>query len=135
MTNPANSCPCCSGKSYDECCKLFHEGAMPENALQLMRSRYSAYVLNLPDYIVATTHPANPHYSENKFSWKRSISQFSRNSSFEKLEILDFKENKTEATVTFTAHLSQGNRDATFTEKSYFEKKDNQWLYLDGQLT
>lgn len=135
MKDPANSCPCCSGRAYDECCKLFHEGTMPENALQLMRSRYSAYVLNLPDYILASTHPASPQYSENKFSWKRRISQFSRNSSFEKLEILDFKENKTVATVTFTAHLSQDTRDATFTERSYFEKKGNQWLYRGGQLT
>lgn len=135
MTEVVNLCPCCSGKSYDKCCKRFHEGAMPENALQLMRSRYSAYVLNLPDYIVASTHPESPQYSENKFSWKRSISQFSRNSSFEKLEILDFKENKTVATVTFTAYLSQETRDATFTERSYFEKIGNQWLYRDGQLT
>ena len=99
-----------------------------------MRSRYSAYVLNLPDYIVATTHPASPQYSENKFSWKRSISKFSTNSLFEKLKILDFKENKTVATVTFTAYLSQDNLDATFTERSYFEKKGNQWLYRGGQL-
>jgi len=134
MTNAINLCPCCSGKVYDECCKLFHEGTLPENALQLMRSRYSAYALNIPDYILATTHPASPQYSENKSSWKRSISQFSQNSSFNKLEILDFKENKTVATVTFTAHLSQDTRDATFTERSYFEKKGNQWLYRGGQL-
>ena len=107
---------------------------MPENALQLMRSRYSAYVLNLPDYIIETTHPANPRYSENKSAWKRSISQFSQNSSFQKLEVLDFQESDTLATVTFTAHLSQEGRDATFTEKSYFEKINGRWLYRDGQI-
>lgn len=121
-------------KEYDNCCKLFHEGAIPENALQLMRSRYSAYVLNIPEYIIATTHPASPQYSENKFSWKRSISQFSRSSSFHKLEILDFKENKALATVTFTAYLSQESHEATFTERSYFEKISNRWLYRGGQL-
>lgn len=134
MTDLTNPCPCCSMKEYDHCCKLFHDGSIPENALQLMRSRYSAYVLNISDYIIATTHPASPQYSENKFSWKRSISQFSRSSSFHKLEILDFKENNTLATVTFTAFLSQGSHDATFTEKSYFEKINNRWLYRGGQL-
>ncbi|MDP1880686.1 MAG: peptide deformylase [Parachlamydiaceae bacterium] len=135
MTQLTMPCPCCSLKEYDVCCKPYHNGILPENALQLMRSRYSAYVLNLPDYIIFTTHPASSQYSNNKFSWKRSISQFSHHSNFQKLEILDFKENKTVATVTFTAFLTQNNRDATFTERSFFEKMRNQWFYRGGQLT
>lgn len=134
MRNLSNPCPCCSGKAYNECCRPFHEGSIPENALQLMRSRYSAYALNMPDYIVATTHPASPQYLEDKFSWKRNISQFSKNSFFNKLQILDFKENKTLATVSFTAYLSQDDCDATFTEKSYFEKLNGRWFYRSGQL-
>lgn len=134
MTELENPCPCSSGDEYDKCCKPFHEGKMPENALQLMRSRYSAYVLNIPDYIVATTHPASPQYCENKFSWKRNISQFSRSSCFHKLEILDFKEKDTLATVTFTAYVSQDTHNATFTERSYFEKVKHRWLYRGGQL-
>ena len=127
-----DSCPCCSKKSYDTCCRRFHEGDLPENALQLMRSRYSAYALDIPDYIIATTHSANPQYIQNKEVWKKSISQFSRGSSFRKLAILEFKESGTSATVTFTAYLSQNGRDATFTEKSSFEKVDGRWLYRDG---
>lgn len=130
-----NPCPCCSGKEYDACCKPFHQGALPENALLLMRSRYSAYAFNLPDYIIATTHPASPQYSENIFSWKRALTQFSRNSVFQKLDLLDFKEQGTLATVTFTAHISQNDRDATFTERSYFEKSKGRWMYRGGQLT
>jgi len=98
-----------------------------------MRSRYSAYALNISSYIVATTHPASPEYSENLFSWKRSISKFSTSTSFQKLEILDFKEKNTLATVTFTAYIHQ-EQDATFTEKSYFEKIGSKWLYRGGQL-
>ncbi len=99
-----------------------------------MRSRYSAYALNLPDYIIATTHPASPQYRDDKFSWKRSISRFSREFSFQRLEILDFKERDTIATVTFTAHLTEKDNDATYTEKSSFEKIKNQWLYRAGQI-
>jgi peptide deformylase len=99
-----------------------------------MRSRYSAYVLGLSDYIVATTHPASPQYTDNKLAWKRSISQFSQGSSFHKLEILDFKENGSLAMVAFTAHLTQGDQDATFTEKSFFEKIGTHWYYRNGQF-
>lgn len=127
-------CPCGSELEYDMCCRPFHRGAKAENALWLMRSRYSAYVLNIPEYIVATTHPASPQYSDDKFSWKRSISKFSRESSFHRLEILDFQEQNNIAVVTFTVHLSQKGQDATFTERSHFEKLGASWFYRSGQL-
>lgn len=129
-----SACPCGSGESYENCCKRYHEGLVPENAERLMRSRYSAYALNLPDYIVSTTHPASPQYSENFFGWKRSITQFSNSTQFQKLHVRDFKERGKLATVTFTAEILQGGQDATFTERSYFEKKGSRWLYLGGQL-
>ncbi len=128
------SCPCFSGKKYEECCRPFHQGVFPQNALLLMRSRFSAYVLNLADYIIETTHPASPQYSENKFLWKRSISQFSQKCFFSNLKVLDFKEHSIIATVTFTAHISQEGQDATFTERSTFEKKNDQWLYRGGLI-
>jgi peptide deformylase len=99
-----------------------------------MRSRYSAYVLNLPDYIIQTTHPASPDYTENKFAWKKEISNFSKHSQFQRLQVLDFKESHTMATVTFTAYLMQDDQEATFTERSYFEKWKGRWLYRGGQL-
>lgn len=109
-----NLCPCCSGETYERCCARFHRGERPEKAEQLMRSRYSAYVLNLPDYIVETTHPASEQYSENHFDWKRSISHFSKSTNFNQLEVLDVKERGVMATVTFTAHLQQEGYDGTF---------------------
>lgn len=134
MSDLTKLCPCGSEQEYDQCCKVFHDGKQPENALLLMRSRYSAYVLNIPDYIIKTTHPASPQYSENLSAWKRSISQFSRNSIFHKLKVLDFKAKNTLATVTFTAYISKRSRDATFTERSYFEKINDRWFYRGGQL-
>lgn len=128
-------CPCTSGKAYAACCQPFHKGAIPSDALLLMRSRYSAYALDNADYIINTTHPASPQYSENRFFWKRNISKFSRNTTFDKLDILDFKEKGTLATVTFTAHITQKELDATFTEKSFFEKRGNRWLYRGGQMS
>ncbi len=134
MKDASVPCPCCSGLEYRQCCRPLHAGELPENALQLMRARYSAYALNIPAYIIATTHPASPQYMSNKFNWQRSLSRFSEKFSFEKLEILDFQEKEKVATVTFTAHLLQQSRDATFTERSHFEKMQGQWLYRGGQL-
>lgn len=129
-----NQCPCGSDQSYELCCQPLHKGMIPKNALQLMRSRFSAYALNLPDYIISTTHPASPQYIENRLKWKNEISEFSKENQFEKLEILDFKEKETLATVVFTAHLLRANENTTFTEKSYFEKVKNRWYYRGGQL-
>ena len=110
----------------------FHKGSLPQTALELMRSRYSAYALKDADYIIDTTHPLNPSYSSNKQQWKEDILHFAQNTIFEDLEIHDFEENDNWAYVTFTAYLGQDSQDATFTEKSRFEKINGKWLYLDG---
>ena len=54
---PPIACPCDSGKSYASCCQVIHDGQAARSALALMRSRYSAYVLNLEPYLLATWHP------------------------------------------------------------------------------
>lgn len=123
------SCPCCSGQDYEMCCAPFHQGELPKTALELMRSRYSAYKLNLPDYIMATTHPLSPHYRADKEAWRREISAFSTSCSFDKLEVIDTQERE----VTFIAHLREGSRDVSFKERSLFEKVKGRWLYLNGQ--
>lgn len=50
-------CPCDPNKSYSHCCEAFHQGDhYPHNQETLMRSRYSAYVLGLKDYLKLTWH-------------------------------------------------------------------------------
>lgn len=95
-----------------------------------MRSRYAAYALHLADYIIDTTHPENPSYSNKRAEWRKEILQFSQTTSFEGLKILEFIDGEKTATVTFTASLKQGGRDTTFTEKSQFAKVNGHWLYL-----
>lgn len=128
--NSSIRCPCCSNHTYAKCCEKFHMGQLPDSALKLMRSRYSAYALNIPKYIINTTHQKNPQYNHNIELWTKEISHFCLNTTFKKLEILDFQENASFTTVTFTAHLTQNNKDASFTEKSCFEKVNGKWLYL-----
>jgi SEC-C motif domain protein len=53
----ANLCPCESGLTYQQCCEPLHLGKVASTAEALMRSRYTAYVLELEDYLLTTWHP------------------------------------------------------------------------------
>jgi SEC-C motif-containing protein len=57
-----------------------------------MKSRYSAYSENNATYILKTSHKNNPEYSLNKLEWKNEIENFSKNSDFHSLEILEYIE-------------------------------------------
>ena len=62
MGADAVNCPC-GGATYAACCGRFHAGPLQlqaPNAEALMRSRYSAYVLRLGDYLLATWHKTWP---------------------------------------------------------------------------
>ena len=131
-------CPCHSQRLYKDCCKPFHEKAFCSNALELMRSRYSAYALVLADYIIKTTHPLNPAYSLDP-EWKKQILEFCRSTIFEDLQILEFIPGEKEAFVTFRAILKQKNKDVSFsetsfTETSFFIKENGRWFYRNGEI-
>jgi peptide deformylase len=128
-------CPCGTGNVYRVCCEPFHRGESPDNALKLMRSRYSAYALSLPAYIISTTHPASPYFCHDAIQWTNKISERYSHMEFKKLQILDFQEQDRFSTVTFVAHLAQDKRDLSFTERSYFEKIKEKWLYRCGKLS
>jgi len=45
-------CPCNASRSYSECCGLIHKSIFnAKTAEQLMRSRYSAFVLDNMNYL------------------------------------------------------------------------------------
>jgi SEC-C motif domain protein len=124
-------CPCHSGKKYKQCCQPYHKGILPSNAQKLMRSRYSAFVLGLSEYIMATTHPANPDFNnDDKVSWKQSIVEFSDTTRFLGLKITEFIDGESEAFVTFEALLDSG----ILKEKSRFLKVEGRWLYESGEF-
>ena len=127
--SPNTPCPCGSGSKYKKCCAKYHKGALAPDALRLMKSRYCAYALCDSRYIIKTTHPDNPDYTDNIKKWNKSILDFSRQTNFLSLEIIEFLEGEKEAFVTFTARLSSGD----LKEKSRFLKLRDRWLYIDGE--
>lgn len=130
-----DSCPCGSLKKYKKCCKLFHDKiTFPKNALELMKSRFSAFVVSNSNYIIFTTHENNPDFTTEIKSWNKDILNFSNNTEFKKLEILEFIDDECESFVTFKATLFQDKDDISFIEKSRFLKVEGIWKYVDGKF-
>jgi SEC-C motif-containing protein len=98
-----NPCPCGSKKKYKKCCQKYHKGAQAKDALTLMKSRYSAYVVGDAHYIMKTTHPDNPDYHDDKRIWQKEIEAFSEQTTFKGLEIESYKEGCDVAYVSFVA--------------------------------
>lgn len=125
-------CPCHSKEPYERCCEPYHEGKPPEDALKLMRSRYSAYALKLMDYVIDTTHPDCLYYHEDRKAWKEDLLKFCEKTTFKDLQIIDTHLEPKMAFITFVAHMEQNGDDVTFTEKSYFVFEKGKWYYRDG---
>jgi hypothetical protein len=63
IPNVDESCVCCSGLTYGQCCGILHETTKSiYEPAQLVRARYAAYALGLPDFLIHTTHPLYKDY-------------------------------------------------------------------------
>jgi SEC-C motif-containing protein len=90
-------------KSFVTCCEpLLNGNKIAATAIDLMRSRYSAYVLQHIDYLIATTHRSErDNYSrEELLNWASS-------NTWLQLEIIDFIENKVEFKAYFLDDQNQ----------------------------
>lgn len=122
---PTASCPC-GGETYAGCCGRYHAGALPVSAEALMRSRYSAYVLGLTDYVHASWHastrpPRDDLAHDPACKWLG-------------LEIRAQHEDGDTATVEFVARYKIGGRAQRLHEVSRFVREDGRWFYLDGSF-
>lgn len=133
--SPNDICPCGSTKKYKKCCKSFHDKiTFPKTALELMKSRFCAFAVLNAEYIIFTSHENNPDFTDDLKSWNEDILNFSKNTSFNKLEVIDFIDDEVESFVTFKATLFQNKNDISFIEKSRFLKVEGIWKYVDGQF-
>lgn len=121
------SCYCCSGKAFEACCEPFiKENNIPELPEQLMRSRYTAYVLHLADYLIETTT-----VSQRKYYSKNEILAWAKMNTWIKLEILETYE----TIVEFKAYyLDEKLQAQIHHEKSTFEQVNGKWYYVDGEF-
>lgn len=124
-----NLCPCCSTKSYQDCCEPYHLWVKNAPTAEiLMRSRYSAYALRNAEYLIKTWHPKTlPSKLDETISEAKWI----------ELVIHKSWDSKTaeEAFVDFIARYRNANGKAEkMHEISRFIKQDEHWFYVDGQF-
>jgi len=121
------ACPCGSGRTLETCCGRLHAGASAPDAEHLMRSRYSAYVLGLEDYLLATWHPATRPAALELAAAPRPQWLGLALKAHTPLD-------ETHATVEFVARYKLNGRAFRLHETSRFEKLDGRWLYVDGEI-
>lgn len=81
LPSPEARCACASTKPYGKCCRRFHTAQIvPQQAEDLLRSRYSAYAYRLPSYIMKTTHSSAIELDRRM--WKREIMGFCKEYQF-----------------------------------------------------
>ncbi|MBO9331008.1 hypothetical protein GHR37_17820 [Achromobacter xylosoxidans] len=128
--NTAAACPCGSSQAYPECCGRWHDGPLAlqaPSAEALMRSRYSAFVLDKLPYLLATWHPSTrpaalePNPPDLK--WLGLTVKQARD------------QDADHATVEFVARSRQAGRAHRLHELSRFVREDGKWYYVDGDLS
>jgi SEC-C motif-containing protein len=117
-----DACPC-GGGNYPQCCGRFIEqGQVPDTAEALMRSRYTAYVLQKEDYLQATWHPStrpSDEITRDDLKWLG-------------LEVRRHEPEGDRAAVEFVARSKQGGRAFRLHEVSRFVREGGRWYYVDG---
>ncbi|MEI5585500.1 MULTISPECIES: YchJ family protein [unclassified Agromyces] len=59
LPDAAAPCPCRSGAPFGDCCRPYLAGeSLAPTAVQLMRSRYTAFAVRDAAYLLATWHPS-----------------------------------------------------------------------------
>lgn len=121
-------CFCGSKKEYQACCEPLHnETSKASSCEQLMRSRFSAFILQKGAYLFHTYHP--------NFRGDLTIEQFSEPSlNWVNLDIISSETLDETGFVEFKAWYLEDNKLACHHEKSNFVKNEEQWLYCDGEF-
>lgn len=130
--SPNDLCPCSSGKKYKKCCRRYHHGMSVPTPTELVRARYSAYALNLSDFIIRTTHPDNEDYDSNFDDWRFRIDSYCLRNIFNELEIISAEDDKVLYHAEIMAFFSQ---PTMITEEAVFAKVNDEWKYLSGEVS
>lgn len=125
-------CSCSSALAYAACCGRWHAEHAASGKLTapspeaLMRSRYTAFVLDLRDYLLASWHastrPASLDAPEPGLKWLGLAVKHAT------LQDADH------GSVEFVARSKIGGRAHRLHEVSRFVREDGAWFYVDGDL-
>ena len=119
--------PCGLPADYAQCCGRWHGGPMhllAPDAELLMRSRYSAFVLDLHDYLLDTWDPQHR---------PAALAPNPKSLRWLGLEVLRHERlDEHHALVEFIARSAQGSRQHRLHEVSRFQRQGGRWRYVDA---
>ena len=139
MTLPLpNLCPCGgaptairlkgSEAAFADCCgRYIEQGQLPPDALHLMRSRYTAFVLEHEAYLLHTWQETN----------RPGKLEFDVSAKWLGLDIKDYaqtglQEGQETAEVEFVARVRVAGKATRLHERSRFVCQGGRWLYVSG---
>jgi SEC-C motif-containing protein len=117
--------------AYGACCEPFINGdQQAPTPGQLMRSRYSAYVKQCVDYLLATWHP-----NCQAVNSRDAITDSCKNTQWLGLTLVEEKagQHADEGYVEFIARFTgEGTTPLAIHERSRFLRLGQRWYYIDG---
>ena len=120
-----HQCPCGSEKSFKHCCHLLlSDRTLAQTPEQLMRSRYTAYVIGDLAYIRKTWHR---DYCPPDLSLE-GLPEFIR------LQIVSHSHSNNRGYVHFRAFYYTQDELTWMEEQSQFVKLSECWLYTTGEV-
>lgn len=127
------SCPCGNDAELAACCGRFLSGAEhPATAEELMRSRYTAYVENQIDYVVESHEPKTRDDVD-----RDAADSWSKQAEWTGLEVRETREGGPEdqrGEVEFVARYRVQGADLAHHEVARFERQNDRWYYVDGDI-
>lgn len=123
-------CPCGSAQEYSACCEPYLTGRLtPQTPSQLMRSRYTAFVLKNADYLITTWHPSC-HAAQLRTDLETGFT----GTQWQGLTVFDCADGQTpnEGFVSFVARFSENGSNGAIIERSRFLNENGRWYYIDG---
>lgn len=124
-------CPCTSTKTFGECCARFlSRKAKPKTAEELLRSRYTAFVVADIDYVVETHHSKTV-----KDVNRKELEEWAQDSDWISLKVMEKEAgeaNDEKGTIVFHAQYDMDGKHNDHFEKSFFEKENGDWKFLDA---
>ncbi|MHB8845881.1 MAG: YchJ family protein [Nitrospirota bacterium] len=126
-------CPCGSTKAYADCCRPVITGERrAETAEQLMRSRYSAYVVKELAWLKTSLHPDHRgDYDE------ASSKAWADRAEWHGIEILGTEKGgpgDQEGTVEFSVSFTESGVRQEYRERSSFAKAGETWYFTSGKV-
>lgn len=125
-----HTCPCGSGHHYEQCCEPYLNGTShAATAEALMRSRYTAHVLQdeacLLDSWHPSTRPQQLEFLTEPVKWMglKIISTWAGQADDD------------EGTVEFLARYKINGKACRLHETSRFVKEQGRWFYVDAEIS